>query len=549
LSELRGKISEFEEKNEGGGNVDEDELEIFTSNFFDIYQNLLQANCEEGIRYLVERVNSKENKEDILKISKEKDGKTTRMEVGYKNLDAPSVTNFCEGSIKNIACGSVYKRGSNTLTLQECHKMWGVRGEKDCYFARPAFKNNNCVNCAEITSCKNLNYDKEQCENTGCLELARYEEGISCKWDEKEKKCVATKCERLCEQNIFEKLWSVVAPSTKCNEDNCEKISGCDWEVDKCYDSASGSEEEENGGSEGDSGGSEKETGSKESGIKTNDEKGEGSRGDGGKSKSNSGSGGEKTNTATAEEELLETTGWEEVPLVCVDAGHNKDYNLFDTKSSSEAETNLAIAKKVESELKNKKYDVAMSRTGERRVTFPDDSDECDASFRAYFANSEGCNIGVSIHSDANNGGKGSAIVCDMARKKRRRSSECPENCKSLPREYCQKGDYEISNPAEKSKKLAEEVLNELSTIWEMYGMGNGGIRMDTSVERVKTGELSSIGGVCSAEMPYVLVEVADHTDSEQQTYLQQSSFQEKLAESIASGIDKYARENLRERA
>ncbi|VVB80014.1 N-acetylmuramoyl-L-alanine amidase [uncultured archaeon] len=221
---------------------------------------------------------------------------------------------------------------------------------------------------------------------------------------------------------------------------------------------------------------------------------------------------------------------------VCIDAGHNSNENPF--AGTSEAATNLQIAQVLQNKLSSK-YSVIMSRIGDRRVTNPSDSDKCDSSQRAYFANSNGCSIVVSIHSDASAGGKGSVIICDGAQQTRNDSAGCPSS-PGLPAAYKTVGQYIISNPTDKSNQLAQKVLSSLQPAWSSLGVNNGGVITDKSSGAVSEGAASSIGVLCRSSMPSILVEVADHSDSTQANLIKDPAFQNNIADAIAKGVDNY---------
>lgn len=208
---------------------------------------------------------------------------------------------------------------------------------------------------------------------------------------------------------------------------------------------------------------------------------------------------------------------------ICIDAGHQAKANTGQEpvgKGSSEKKTkvtdgtvgkythkkesvvNLAVAKKLKSELTHRGYKVVMTR----------ESQNVDISNiqRAKIANHARADLFIRIHCDGDSSGKGFFVIVPSSSNK-----------------------YLSSDVVSKSKKLADAMIPKIK---------------DASGEETSTisryaGGISyrdDLTGTNWATMPSALVEMGEMTNKEDDEKLASADFQQKMAKGMADGIDSY---------
>lgn len=199
------------------------------------------------------------------------------------------------------------------------------------------------------------------------------------------------------------------------------------------------------------------------------------------------------------------TLGWintntlNRTPVIYLDAGHGGSDSGATSGGVYEKDLNLSVSKKVEKLLKDKNYTVVTARDVDEFITL---------SGRAQEANSIGADIFVSIHHNSFNG---SAHGIETYYYNEQGNSSNPK--------------ANDKNRIQDSKKLAEDIHREL--IAETGANDRG----------VKRGNFHVIR---ETEMPAVLVEGGFVDNAAERAKLVLESYQQKLAEAITNGIEKF---------
>lgn len=177
---------------------------------------------------------------------------------------------------------------------------------------------------------------------------------------------------------------------------------------------------------------------------------------------------------------------------VFVDPGHGGHDNGASGFGNLEDELNLQIAKKVESKLKSKGINVKMSRTKDVYLSL---------SERARMANNYGADIFVSIHQNSASSGNADGIETFYHKNK---SSH---------------------------KSLSEANLNGMVS---ETGARSRGVKS------------ANLGVLRESKMPSTLVESGFISSPTESPKLADAKYQEKLANGIVKGIEKYLRDNIK---
>lgn len=237
---------------------------------------------------------------------------------------------------------------------------------------------------------------------------------------------------------------------------------------------------------------------------------------------------------------------------ICIDPGHKDNENpgkVSGCTDSIEAVHVLAVAKKLETALESKGYDVYLTRDGEERNLNPEVNDGCDNGWRAWDVNKNECDITISLHSDGsdNSGGDSagaSTFICDASQPTRTDQTGC-QGSDLETYLYGSKGGfpktYTIWNPTSQSEELAEKVNAAIKPVYDSNSIGfDNTIKPDTQTGLVERGDASSIGILCRSKMPTVLLEIGGHNNKEECQTLEDASYQQSLADAIATGVYNY---------
>ena len=188
-----------------------------------------------------------------------------------------------------------------------------------------------------------------------------------------------------------------------------------------------------------------------------------------------------------------------EKPLVYIDPGHGGEDPGAIADGINEKDINLSVAKQVEEILLNKGYYVVMSRKNDSTLSLSD---------RAQEANQLNADIYVSIHQNAFN-----------------KTTSGIETYYYNERGNTENHLADDSNRINNSQKLAEEIHKEL--IAETGARDRGVRRANFHVVR-------------ETEMPAVLIESGYLDNAADRAKLLLKSYQEKIAQAIANGIEKF---------
>ena len=225
----------------------------------------------------------------------------------------------------------------------------------------------------------------------------------------------------------------------------------------------------------------------------------------------------EQESSAPAEpgEDLAEQNGY----IVAIDAGHQQKGNsekepigpgATETKAKvaggtsgatsglKEYELTLMVAEKLEDELTERGYQVVMIRTTH--------DVNMSNSERAQVANDAGAHAFIRVHANGseNTSVSGAMTICQTASN--------PSN----------------GNLYQESRDLSDDVLDELVAA--------------TGCKKQYVWETDTMSGINWCTVPVTIVEMGYMTNPEEDTLMATEEYQEKIADGIANGIDKFLR-------
>lgn len=206
-----------------------------------------------------------------------------------------------------------------------------------------------------------------------------------------------------------------------------------------------------------------------------------------------------------SENYLIDAVSKSDKLTIVIDAGHGEpDGGAVSASGVKESELNLMIAQKVKEKLETANYNVVMTRTNENNVADEDMQKKkireikvADLNNRVKIANESGASLLVSIHMNKFNDSK----------------------YRGWQTFYSQN--------SEKGKLLAECIQSA--------------VQESTQIENNRTAlKISGIKLIDHSKIPAVIVECGFLSNEEECKLLQEDSYQEKIAEGIKLGIDKY---------
>lgn len=220
-----------------------------------------------------------------------------------------------------------------------------------------------------------------------------------------------------------------------------------------------------------------------------------------------------------------------EIKKVVIDPGHGgKDPGAVSRSGLYEKTVVLDVAKKIKKLLEQEGIDVTMTRDSDIFIPL---------GKRARIANENDADLFVSIHANANNNRwiKGFEIYCltDKATDDNARALAASENsaleyeegsfANSSKMTEAIVWDLKFSENREESIELAESIYEDVSE------------KMNLKKKNVRSARFYVLKGT---EMPSVLVELSYLSNKTDENNLKKSSYKQKLAEGIVSGILNY---------
>ncbi|MED1672588.1 N-acetylmuramoyl-L-alanine amidase, partial [Pallidibacillus thermolactis] len=209
-----------------------------------------------------------------------------------------------------------------------------------------------------------------------------------------------------------------------------------------------------------------------------------------------------------ADEVTLEKIATElknKVRTVFIDPGHGGSDPGAVAGGYKEKDINLSVAKKVQSILKQRGYDVIMSRSDDTTVGLYD---------RPQMANNlSNVDIFVSIHSNANGNSSVNGIESYYYKYKPEYPPTINENMHNNPQRI------------ERSVTLTQLIHNKMLSYTNANNRGTNG---------------ASFVVVRETRIPATLLELGYITNASERSKLVTASYQEKLAKAIADGIEEY---------